>query len=74
MRQFKLINSTGAEFNLMRLDAFFNSPDGLGFSMDNSYANIGTVYEITEEKASQKAVTGEMIFKGYKQYKEFIKY
>lgn len=74
MRQFKLINSTGAEFNLMRLDAFFNSPDGLGFSMDNSYANIGTVYEITEEKSSQKAVTGEMIFKGYRQYKEFIKF
>lgn len=74
MRQFKLINSIGAEFDLMRTDAFFNTPDGLGFSMDNSYVNIGNSYKITDEQSSQKAITGEMIFKGYKQYQEFTKF
>lgn len=74
MRQFKLINSIGATFDLMRIDAFFNTPDGLGFSMENSYVNIGNTYEITDEQSNQKTITGEMIFKGYKQYQEFAKF
>ena len=74
MRKFKLINSIGAEFDLMRTDAFLNTPDGLGFSMENSYVNIGNVYEIADEQSSQKTVTGEMVFKGYKQYLEFVKF
>lgn len=71
VRQFKLINANGETFDLMRTDAFFHSPDGLGFSIDAEYAQIGNSYQLIDTEAAQKTPTGEMIFSGYSVYMEF---
>lgn len=72
MRIFKLINSIGNEFDLMRKDAFFLSPDGLGLSTEIETVRAGRFYFPIEKKESQKNPTGTMIFKGYAEYKEFL--
>ena len=71
MRQFKLINSKGQSFDLMRKDAFFESPDGLGISRNQKFAQIQDYSVLLDDTAKQKAPNGEMVFLGYAQYKEF---
>lgn len=73
MRRFELLNSIGAVFDLMRQDAFFHAPNGLGKSREITSSRIGDCSLITEDKTSLSVpITGEMIFKDYPQYKEFI--
>lgn len=74
VRQFKLINSKGASFNLMRRDALFYVPDGLGFSMDSEYMQIGNSYQLIDTEASQKVVSGTMVFDSYAIYEEFVNF
>lgn len=74
MRQFKLINKNGAEFDLMREDAFFAYPEGLGIEMDNTYVQIGDTYDLILEKSKQKEVSGNIYFKSYEAYSEFVKF
>lgn len=71
VRKFKLINANGAEFNLMRRDAFLYQPDGLGISQDNEYMRIGNTYELIQRLSSQKSVSFSMVFKSYAVYREF---
>lgn len=71
VRKFKMINANGAEFNLMRRDAFLYQPDGLGISQDNEYMRIGNTYELIQRLSSQKAVSFAMVFKSYAIYREF---
>ena len=40
VRQFKLQNANGQTFDLMQRDAFFYTPDGLGFTMEFSRFSI----------------------------------
>lgn len=72
MRQFKLINAKGQEFDLMRKDAFFNSPAGLGFTLNITTATIGNAFIPLSNEYEPQPVSGEMVFAGYEQYKEFI--
>lgn len=74
MRRFKLKNALGQEFDLMRKDAFFHSPDGLGYSADITSSDLGDYYIAVDEKLSQKTVTGEMIFSTYEMYDIFIEF
>lgn len=71
MRRFKLTNGVGQTFDLMRKDAFFHAPDGLGF--DRSAASIlsGNAWIVTEDDLSQPSPSGNMVFAGYDQYSEF---
>lgn len=71
IRKFKLINANGAEFNLMRRDAFLYQPDGLGIDQSNEYMRIGNTYELIQRLSSQKAVSFTMVFKSYAIYREF---
>ena len=71
VRTFKLINSTGAEWDLMRKDAFLYEPDGLGFDKENEYMRIGSTYDMVQEIPSQKAVSFTMVFKNYVVFREF---
>ena len=73
-RQFKLINSKGATFNLMRRDALFYVPDGLGFSMNSEYMQIGNSYQLIDTEAEQKRVGGTMVFDSYAIYEEFVNF
>lgn len=56
---------------MMRRDAFFHSPDGLGASRSKSYIGAGLEFIKTEDRLDQKTVTGEMVFAGYEVYQEF---
>ena len=74
VRKFKLINALGAEWNLMRKDAFLHSPEGLGIGKDNEYMRSGSAYELVEEIPSQKTVSFEMVFASYEIYRQFANF
>lgn len=74
MRRFKLINSRGAEFDLMSKSAFFHVPDGLGFSMSSEYMRIGASYQLISTNAEQKVVSGTMVFADYATYSDFAQF
>lgn len=72
VRRFKLVNGSGTEWDLMRFDAFFHAPDGLGFSRTITSIRAGFDYIQTDEYLNQQAITGEMVFDGYSTYRDFI--
>lgn len=74
MRKFKLQNALGESFDLMRRDAYFQSPEGLGVEYSNRYARVGTNFIPTQNEIAQGSISGEMWFKGYAQYTEFRKH
>lgn len=74
VRKFKLINSKGNEFDLMRKDAFFYTPDGLGFRLDSEFMQLGNSYQLIDTESAQKTVTGVMVFKDYAVYHEFASF
>jgi len=74
MRKFKLINSKGDTFDLTRKDAFFHSPDGLGFEETIEFSSVGNQFCETDRKDAQATITGEMVFGGYAEYSEFVSF
>lgn len=72
MRKFFLTNAAGETWNLMRFDAFFHAPDGLGFSQTISSARVGTDYLETDAYLDQHTISGEMVFANYAVYQQFI--
>lgn len=72
MRTFKLTNGKGTVFDLMRTDAFFHAPIGLGVSNELSVSRVGDSYFVTDSKDAQPKPSGEMVFAGYAQYDEFL--
>lgn len=72
MRQFKLLNANGQEFDLMRKDAYFNAPEGLGWGLDAEVMAVGDTYVVTGRKPERPSPSGEMVFEGYAQYNEFL--
>ena len=72
MRQFKLRNSTGAEWDLMSKQSYFNSPSGLGFGKTFTTVQSGTSWIVTDEVPSQSTISGEMVFFDYSKYQEFV--
>ncbi len=71
MRQFKLINANGQEFDLMRLDAFFHQPEGLGFGNRAEVQRSGDTLLRIKSEENQPRPSGIISFKGYEQYAEF---
>lgn len=71
MRKFKLINAEGQEFDLMRKDAFFFSPSGLGYEMQFDTTPAGYDFIELDSEMLQKTVSGSVVFAGYEQYEEF---
>jgi hypothetical protein len=74
VRKFKLINSDGAEWDLMRKDGFLYAPDGLGINQENEYMRIGSTYELIQRLSAQKAFNFTMVFSGYDVYREFSRF
>ena len=72
MRKFKLINANGQEFDLMRKDAFFNEPDGLGWGLEAETMAVGDTYIVTDRTPEKPSPAGDMVFLGYEQYREFL--
>lgn len=71
MRQFKLINASGKEFDLMRKDAFLHGPQGLGFDTETEVQRVGHTFVELRSDEAQPMPGGEMVFGGYAQYDEF---
>ena len=74
VRKFKLINSEGAEWDLMRKDGFLYAPEGLGINQENEYMRIGSTYELIQRLSAQKAFNFTMVFSGYDVYREFSRF
>lgn len=72
VRQFNLTNANGQVFDLMRKDAFFNEPDGLGWGVDTTVMAVGESYVVTDTEPQTPAPSGQMVFAGYAQYNEFL--
>lgn len=72
MRRFKLMNSTGAEWDLMSKQSYFNAPSGLGYSKSFETIQAGTAWLVSNEETTQYSITGEMVFFSYAKYQEFV--
>lgn len=74
MREFKLTNGRGETFDLMRRDALFWQPEGMGFAYDVEALLTGFVWVETKKAEAQPTVTGSMVFDGYAQADEFRRF
>lgn len=74
MRKFKLINATGAEYDMMRTDGFLYDPAGLGWGYETAVVDVGEAYIPTEKTYTRPAPSGSMIFKSYAVYNEFLRF
>ena len=74
MRRFKLINAEGAEWDLNDPSAFFQNPDGLGLERDIQSIAAGDYWIEIDDEPTQKKPNGEMVFKTYELYAEFVQF
>lgn len=74
MRQFKLINALGQEWDLMRQDAFLYDINGLGFGIDTKYSSLGNRFVAEEEREKQPNIAAKISLKGYLQHDDFRRF
>lgn len=75
MRQFYLRNGNGAEYSLMDVEHWLNSPKGLGLKFKNKYSQVGPSFIRTKAVSNPQNPTGTVIFTGnklYDKYQEFV--
>ena len=48
MRQFYLRNGNGAEYSLMDVEHWLNSPKGLGFKFKDKFSQVGSNFIISK--------------------------
>jgi hypothetical protein len=75
-RKFYLENEKGQRYDLNNLkeSCLFNSPSGLGYSYKSDYKQLGTTFINNTKELNQGEIQGNMIFKSYDKYLEFIYY
>lgn len=78
-RQFKLTNSKGEVLDLLNQNgAMFFEPDGLGFSEEADWLQLGTTFRPVNIRSSQRVISGKIIILGegeaYSRYYEFIRF
>ncbi|MDE7436793.1 MAG: hypothetical protein K2N01_13370 [Lachnospiraceae bacterium] len=71
MRQFKMQNAKGQEFDLMRKDALFINPAGLGIDIETEYDEVQGNYREYNRVITRAQINGVMSFEGYEQFSEF---
>ncbi len=74
MRRFKLINARSDEWLLNDKDSFFQNPSGLGLRRRIDSIAAGNDWIETRNKLEQQTVSGEIVFKGYYKYQEFVRF
>lgn len=75
MRQFYLRNGNGAEYSLMDVEHWLNSPKGLGFKFKDKFSQVGSNFIRTKKVSNPKDISGILIFTGsdvYNKYHDFI--
>lgn len=74
MRQFKLLNAKGEQWDLTTKDSWFQNPSGLGLEQSISSIKAGYDWVETDHKIEQQTISGEIVFSGYRRYAEFIRF
>lgn len=74
VRQFKLINALGAEYDCTRPDALLHQPDGLGWGTEAQVQRLGLTYIGIDEKEIHQTPSGEMVFRTYEEYGRFLSF
>lgn len=74
VRQFKLINGHGAEYDMTRPEALLHAPDGLGWGTEATINRLGMTYIRINEKEIHQQPTGEMVFRDYTEYANFLSF
>lgn len=74
MRQFKLINKYGQEYDLSRKQSFFNNPQGLGRAMQSELLRVGDAFFNNKTEESPPAPSGEIVFCSYAEYDNFLNF
>lgn len=78
MRQFQLINETGAVFDLSpKQNPFLYTPKGLGFSISTSFGNSSDgFFGSTKRTGQQGSVSGTLVFtkNPYSRFREFVSF
>ena len=74
VREFNIENELGQRFSMMNIEngCFLNEPSGLGYGYDTQYSQIGDNFIQNIRKIQQGQISGELIFKTYDNYKNFI--
>lgn len=74
VRQFKLLNALGQEYDMTRPDALLHDPDGLGWGTERTVERLGMTYIGIDEREIRQTPTGEMIFRSYEEYGRFLSF
>lgn len=75
VRNFKLINRFGAEYDLTRpYVAFLNNPQGLGWGTETETQRLGMTYTVITDKERQSNPSGEVVFSTYAEYTRFLEF
>ena len=74
VRQFKLINGNGTEYDMTRPDALLHAPDGLGWGTEATVNRLGMTYIGINEKEIHQSPSGEMVFRTYEEYGRFLSF
>lgn len=74
VRQFRLINEKGQDFDLMDPYnyCFLSEPDGLGYTYSTSYEQIGNSFVNTLRTLQQGQISGVANFVNYDNFKSFV--
>lgn len=71
IREFRLKNAIGNEWDLNDRSSFLQDPDGLGFEYDVEYQQIGNIFIKLTDNMKQKEASGQIVFKTYNRYHYF---
>ena len=76
VREFKLVNEKGQEFSLMDIRNFclLTDPNGLGYSYETEYQQLGNTFVENLRKLGQGQITGTVNFINYDNYTSFVNF
>lgn len=74
VRNFVLKNATGAERDLTRPGYLLWQPQGLGWGVETEVVTVGNSYTVVDEQIKRPNPSGTMVFKGYAEYDDFLKF
>lgn len=74
VREFKLLNEKGQEYSLMDIRNYclLTEPEGLGYSYETEYEQLGNTFVSNLRKIEQGSINGIVNFSNYDNFKNFI--
>ena len=76
LNEFQLINELNVRYNLKNFveSAIIPSVDGIGYDYSMSYVRVGDTYRRTSKELNQCELSGNVIFKSYRDYQQFVNF